>query len=145
METKYEELPLTETKNSDNQTTSTSETFTTTALPTILSTIKTSTVSTTTMTSPTTRRNISSKPSSTTLSTTTGTSSVTDATTLPTTEASREDFEDTTQNSEAEHDHDLKSKYVKLVEHNSKLVDLLKTTMQIQTDMSRKLIHYVFP
>ena len=42
-------------------------------------------------------------------------------------------------------DADLKSKYVKLIEHNSKLVDLLKTTMQIQTDMFRKLIHYVFP
>ena len=40
---------------------------------------------------------------------------------------------------------ELRSKYVKLVEHNSKLVDLLKTTMQIQTDMFRKLIHYVFP
>ena len=44
-----------------------------------------------------------------------------------------------------EEDEDLKSKYVKLIEHNSKLVDLLKTTMQIQTDMFRKLIHYVFP
>jgi len=40
---------------------------------------------------------------------------------------------------------DLRDKYHKLVEHNSKLVDLLKTTMQIQTDMFRKLIHYVFP
>ena len=44
-----------------------------------------------------------------------------------------------------EEDEDLKTKYVKLIEHNSKLVDLLKTTMQIQTDMFRKLIHYVFP
>ena len=40
---------------------------------------------------------------------------------------------------------DLRDKYHKLVEHNAKLVDLLKTTMQIQTDMFRKLIHYVFP
>ena len=44
-----------------------------------------------------------------------------------------------------EENEDLRSKYVKLIEHNSKLVDLLKTTMQIQTDMFRKLIHYVFP
>merc|ERR1712038_651363 len=99
------------------------------------------------MTSPTTRRNISSKPSSTNLSTTTGTTtSVTDATTtIPITVASRQDTEDTTEHSDDAHDDDLKSKYVKLVEHNSKLVDLLKTTMQIQTDMFRKLIHYVFP
>ena len=46
---------------------------------------------------------------------------------------------------QGEEDEDLKSKYVKLIEHNSRLVDLLKTTMQIQTDMFRKLIHYVFP
>ena len=42
-------------------------------------------------------------------------------------------------------DSDLRAKYIKLVEHNSKLVDLLRTTMQIQTDIFRKLIHYVFP
>ena len=46
---------------------------------------------------------------------------------------------------EDEDQDDLKSKYHKLVEHNSKLVDLLKTTMQIQTDMFRKLLKYVFP
>merc|ERR1712079_321639 len=100
-----------------------------------------------TMTSPTTRRNISSKQSSTTPSTTKGTTTiVTEATTtIPITVASRDDSEDITEYSDGEHDDDLKSKYVKLVEHNSKLVDLLKTTMQIQTDMFRKLIHYVFP
>ena len=42
-------------------------------------------------------------------------------------------------------DADLRAKYIKLVEHNSKLVDLLRTTMQIQTDLFRKLIHYIFP
>ena len=42
-------------------------------------------------------------------------------------------------------DDDLRAKYIKLVEHNSKLVDLLRTTMQIQTDLFRKLIHYIFP
>ena len=41
-------------------------------------------------------------------------------------------------------DNDLRAKYIKLVEHNSKLVDLLRTTMQIQTDIFRKLIHYIF-
>ena len=42
-------------------------------------------------------------------------------------------------------DDDLRAKYIKLVDHNSKLVDLLRTTMQIQTDLFRKLIHYIFP
>ena len=56
-----------------------------------------------------------------------------------------EDEEEDEQHVLGEEDEDLKSKYVKLIEHNSKLVDLLKTTMQIQTDMFRKLIHYVFP
>ena len=42
-------------------------------------------------------------------------------------------------------DDDLRAKYIKLVEHNSKMVDLLRTTMQIQTDLFRKLIHYIFP
>ena len=55
------------------------------------------------------------------------------------------DEEEDEQHVLGEEDEDLKSKYVKLIEHNSKLVDLLKTTMQIQTDMFRKLIHYVFP
>ena len=53
--------------------------------------------------------------------------------------------EDIKEDVPGEEDEDLKTKYVKLIEHNSKLVDLLKTTMQIQTDMFRKLIHYVFP
>ena len=42
-------------------------------------------------------------------------------------------------------DDDLRAKYIKLVDHNSKLVDLLRTTMEIQTDLFRKLIHYIFP
>ena len=56
-----------------------------------------------------------------------------------------EDKMDEEDDQQGEEDEDLKSKYVKLIEHNSRLVDLLKTTMQIQTDMFRKLIHYVFP
>ena len=62
----------------------------------------------------------------------------------PDIEVSTEDGKDKEDNQETG-DEDLKSKYVKLIEHNSRLVDLLKTTMQIQTDMFRKLIHYVFP
>ena len=65
--------------------------------------------------------------------------------TLRTKVGSDKDKTDEENEKEAEDDEDLKSKYVKLIEHNSKLVDLLKTTMQIQTDMFRKLIHYVFP
>ena len=66
--------------------------------------------------------------------------------TLRTKVGSDKDKTDEENDKEAEEDdEDLKSKYVKLIEHNSKLVDLLKTTMQIQTDMFRKLIHYVFP
>ena len=42
-------------------------------------------------------------------------------------------------------DDDLRAKYIKLVDHNSKLVDLLRTTMALQTDLFRKLIHYIFP
>ena len=65
--------------------------------------------------------------------------------TLGTKVGADEDKMDEEDDKQGDEDEDLKSKYVKLIEHNSRLVDLLKTTMQIQTDMFRKLIHYVFP
>ena len=65
--------------------------------------------------------------------------------TLGTNVGADEDKMDEEDDQQGDEDEDLKSKYVKLIEHNSRLVDLLKTTMQIQTDMFRKLIHYVFP
>jgi len=68
-----------------------------------------------------------------------------DQTTLDTLDMEEKETMDDKTNDENDADDELRSKYVKLVEHNSQLVDLLKTTMQIQTDMFRKLIHYVFP
>jgi len=39
----------------------------------------------------------------------------------------------------------LREKYVKLVEHNSQLVQVLKTTMEVQADLFKKILKYMFP
>merc|ERR1712014_48464 len=38
----------------------------------------------------------------------------------------------------------LREKYVKLVEHNSQLVQVLKTTMEVQADLFKKILKYMF-
>ena len=43
-------------------------------------------------------------------------------------------------------DHEtLKDKYLELMTHNTKLVDILKKTLEMQADMFRRLIRYLFP
>ena len=43
-------------------------------------------------------------------------------------------------------DHEeLRDKYIELMNHNTKLVDVLKKTLEMQADMFRRLIKYLFP
>lgn len=39
----------------------------------------------------------------------------------------------------------MKEKYLKLVEHNSQLVEILKRTMEVQSDLFRRILKYMFP
>ena len=39
----------------------------------------------------------------------------------------------------------MKEKYLKLVEHNSQLVEILRATMQVQSDLFRRILKYMFP
>jgi len=39
----------------------------------------------------------------------------------------------------------LRDKYIELMNHNTKLVDILKKTLEMQAEMFRKLIRYLFP
>ena len=39
----------------------------------------------------------------------------------------------------------LRDKYIELMNHNTKLVDILKKTLEMQADMFRRLIRYLFP
>ena len=39
----------------------------------------------------------------------------------------------------------LRDKYLELMTHNTKLVDILKKTLEMQADMFRRLIKYIFP
>ena len=39
----------------------------------------------------------------------------------------------------------LRDKYLELMTHNTKLVDILKKTLEMQAEMFRKLIKYIFP
>ena len=46
------------------------------------------------------------------------------------------------------HDDDkegLRDKYLELMSHNTKMVDILKKTLEMQAEMFRKLIKYIFP
>jgi hypothetical protein len=38
----------------------------------------------------------------------------------------------------------MKEKYLKLVEHNSQLVEILRATMQVQSDLFSRIIKYMF-
>ena len=38
----------------------------------------------------------------------------------------------------------MRDKYLKLVEHNSQLVEILRATMQVQSDLFRRIIKYMF-
>ena len=38
----------------------------------------------------------------------------------------------------------MKDKYLKLVEHNSQLVEILRATMQVQSDLFRRILKYMF-
>ena len=40
---------------------------------------------------------------------------------------------------------DMQEKYLKLVEQNSQLVGILRATMQVQSDLFRRIIKYIFP
>jgi len=43
-------------------------------------------------------------------------------------------------------DHEtLRDKYLELMAHNTKLVDILRKTLEMQADMFRRLIRYLFP
>jgi hypothetical protein len=39
---------------------------------------------------------------------------------------------------------EMKDKYLKLVEHNSQLVEILRATMQVQSDLFRRILKYMF-
>ena len=39
----------------------------------------------------------------------------------------------------------MKEKYLKLVVHNSQLVEILRATIQVQSDLFRRIIKYMFP
>ena len=39
----------------------------------------------------------------------------------------------------------MREKYLKLVEHNSQLVEILQRTMEVQTDLFRRILKYMFP
>ena len=39
----------------------------------------------------------------------------------------------------------LRDKYLELMTHNTKMVDILKKTLEMQAEMFRKLIKYIFP
>ena len=39
----------------------------------------------------------------------------------------------------------MKEKYLKLVEHNSQLVEILRATMQVQSDILRRILKYILP
>ena len=43
-------------------------------------------------------------------------------------------------------DHEtLRDKYLELMAHNTKLVDILRKTLEMQADMFRRLVRYLFP
>ena len=39
----------------------------------------------------------------------------------------------------------MKEKYLKLVEHNSQLVEILRNTMEVQADLFKRILKYMFP
>ena len=40
---------------------------------------------------------------------------------------------------------DMKDKYLELVAHNTRLVDILRTTLELQADLFRRIMRYLFP
>ena len=52
---------------------------------------------------------------------------------------------DTSVTATAQANQSMKEKYLKLVEHNSQLVDILRTTMEVQSDLFRRILKYMFP
>ena len=57
--------------------------------------------------------------------------------------------DDTSENELGEEKEDnnknMREKYLKLVEHNSQLVEILQRTMEVQTDLFRRILKYMFP
>ena len=39
----------------------------------------------------------------------------------------------------------MREKYLKLVEHNSQLIDILRATMEVQSELFSRVIKYMFP
>ena len=48
-------------------------------------------------------------------------------------------------NGEKDNHHDMKDKYLKLVEHNTRLVDVLRSTLELQANLFKRIIRYLFP
>ena len=46
---------------------------------------------------------------------------------------------------DAENKSDIHDKYLELVAHNTRLVDILRTTLELQADLLRRIITYLFP
>merc|ERR1719233_538509 len=42
-------------------------------------------------------------------------------------------------------DKDIKDKYLELVAHNTRLVDVLRTTLELQAELFRRITRYLFP
>ena len=53
--------------------------------------------------------------------------------------------EDDNQNDVGDDKEELRDKYLELMTHNTKMVDILKKTLEMQAEMFRKLIKYIFP
>ena len=48
-------------------------------------------------------------------------------------------------NREDENQKDMEDEYLELVAHNTRLVDILRTTLELQADLFRRIIRYLFP
>ena len=46
---------------------------------------------------------------------------------------------------DAENKSDIHDKYMELVAHNTRLVDILRTTLELQADLFRRMTRYLFP
>ena len=45
----------------------------------------------------------------------------------------------------ADNKSDIHDKYLELVAHNARLVDILRTTLELQADLFRRITIYLFP
>ena len=46
---------------------------------------------------------------------------------------------------ETDNNEDIHDKYLELVAHNTRLVDILRTTLELQADIFRRITRYLFP